>query len=213
MRYTFPQTYEEFRLARSQILARLTWVRPVMIGLVVLCVVMAIVPLIGGGTPTVRGVILSVVPYLILIALWIGLLSGRDRLALIGMGLLVVILTVATGQYGSIGVIIMNLLPYAFILGVFALVPYLVRRQFNSSPIFHGDMTVELLPDELKVVRETSTSTYRWPSLVRAAETPEFFLLFIMKGAAIYIPKRVIPSADLDNLRGFLRSHVPSGMI
>ena len=55
--------------------------------------------------------------------------------------------------------------------------------------------------------------THRWGAIARAAETPEFFLFFVTKGSAHYLPKHAVPPAELPELRAFLRAHVPSGLL
>jgi hypothetical protein len=107
----------------------------------------------------------------------------------------------------------MDVLPYAFITALLALVPYLWARSYKRNPLLQGDMTIELTPEELRVVRETNTMTHRWPAMVRATETPAFFLFFVTKASAHYLPKRVVPPEDLPDLRAFLRAHVPSGLL
>jgi hypothetical protein len=216
VRYTFPQTLEDFKAARRLILARQTWVRPTIVGLVVLGVALVLYPLFGGNPPPLRVFILNTAPWAIVIALWIAMLTGYTRSMQIALGLFVLLTVfalVGMGRPASVGTVFVSLLPYALYFGLLAFMPYMTARLFRSSPIFQGDTTVELMPEELRIVRETSTSTYRWNSIVRAVETPEYFLIFIMNVGAHYIPKRVIPPGDLDGFRAFLRAHVPSGLL
>jgi hypothetical protein len=216
VRYTFPQTLEDFKAARSLIISRQRWARPLIIALAVLGVVVASYPWLNGHPPSLRWFILSTVPYLMIIMVWIALLAGFTRSAMIVLGVFVLLnlyALVGMGRPAPVGTVLEYTLPYAFFFGVLAMLPYVTTRLFRSSPLLRGDVTVELLPEELRVVREASTSTFRWGSIVRAAETRDYFLIFMLSVRAQYIPKRVIPPGELDALRTFLRSHVPSGLL
>ena len=189
-----------------------------MVGLGLLAIALILVPLLAGDRLPLRVVIMNELPYVFIIALWIGLITGFTRPAFISgaailIGVIAVVVAIVESPSAPIGGIFMSLLPFGIIVALLALVPYSWARAYRANPLLKGDMTVELAPDELKIVRATNTMSHRWSAIVRAAETPAFFLFFVTKASAHYLPKRVIPPEDLPDLRAFLRAHVPSGLL
>ncbi len=53
-----------------------------------------------------------------------------------------------------------------------------------------------------------SSADVKWEAFLRYRETPKLFLLFVQKGAAQFIPKRVLSSEQADELRRLLVARV-----
>ena len=53
-----------------------------------------------------------------------------------------------------------------------------------------------------------STTDLRWEAFLRYRETPKVFLLFVQKGMAQFIPKRVLTTEQADDLRMLLGNHI-----
>jgi hypothetical protein len=71
-----------------------------------------------------------------------------------------------------------------------------------------GARRIVVTDDGIQVRGRITAADVRWSVLTRVVETKRFFLLFLSKIQAIYIPKRVFQPDDIEALRTLLRQHV-----
>jgi hypothetical protein len=71
-----------------------------------------------------------------------------------------------------------------------------------------GARRIVIADDGIQVRGRITAADVRWSTLTRVVETRRFFLLFLSKIQAIYIPKRVLQPADTEVLRTLLRRHI-----
>ena len=83
------------------------------------------------------------------------------------------------------------------------------RNNPNVVSGFHYDLSAAGFRTQCGSV----DSTVAWPGLMRIVETGDFFLAYLAKNAAHYIPKRVLTDNDMRTLRRLLREHVPEKMV
>jgi hypothetical protein len=89
-----------------------------------------------------------------------------------------------------------------------ALTRWQLRRAVRQAPALHGEL-VRVVTDEGVEARANGVSSaFSWPSIIRAVETREFFVLFYAKKCAYYIPLRAVPVGDLAPLRAVLRTRL-----
>ena len=105
-------------------------------------------------------------------------------------------------------------LPYVLILVLLIFMtrwgsPWLAaRRTQRDDPAVHADFT-HSVNDRAFVIRAGGTTVeLAWDHIKQVVETPDFFLYYYRPNCAYFTPKRVIPVADLPDLRAALRSHV-----
>jgi hypothetical protein len=79
--------------------------------------------------------------------------------------------------------------------------------QPRVNPGIHARRII-IADDGIQVRSRTTGADARWSVLTRVVETKRFFLLFLSKVQAIYIPKRVLEPGDIEVFRTLLRQHV-----
>jgi hypothetical protein len=129
------------------------------------------------------------------IALWAFVIRDWDRLSLLG--------------------VVINGAPWIALGAFYLTMPWLMARTFarraiRDDPSVRGEQIRTVSPEGLVVRGANLLQRFPWADIVRAVETPEFFLFFYNRRAAHYIPKRALMSADLEALRTLLDSHTSS---
>ena len=218
MRYTFPQTLADFEEANRVILRRVAWRRRVIGVVAAVGVAVLAIQSLGTGTQSLRVIARNDLPFVFILGVWVAAFGGLSRRLLVAgslilSGLLLLMAVLAWRPSATVGGMFLYLLPYLLLVVFSASVPWLTARRFRNNPQLRGDVTYELTPDELRIAREQGSITYRWSGIVRAIETPAFFLFYITKSTAHYLPKHAVPPEDLPDLRAFLRAHVVSGLL
>jgi hypothetical protein len=214
VRYTFQQTFEDYFAVRRVILAQQSWRRPTIIVLVALLVGVIVFPLVSGDRRSPFLYYLNAAPYAFIILLWMGLMFGGLRPIAIG-GVVIFLAVIAWGVLQTdrpLLATILNLAPYvviiAFWIGLLWALPALAARTFRRNPMYQGDFTMELTDEEIRMTGPQTTWHTRWSGIVRAMETPAYFLFFYTKDAAQFLPKHAVPPADLPGLRTLLKAHL-----
>jgi hypothetical protein len=78
-----------------------------------------------------------------------------------------------------------------------------VRKFYLTTPALAGVQRYVFADDGLTMSSEGSSILVRWPSILQAVETKEFFLFYYSPKAAYYLPRRVV---GRDNQEGALRA-------
>lgn len=84
------------------------------------------------------------------------------------------------------------------------------KRQVRSGPSFQGTQHVGVAEWGLQVSGPMSSGTLQWSAVMKAIETPEFFLFFLSKLHPVFIPKRLLNDADTTQVRRLTRSGLGS---
>jgi hypothetical protein len=107
--------------------------------------------------------------------------------------------------------------PYLLVLavilvGALAWVPiqrYRLRRLYAETPSLRGLQTYVLNTDQFECANDLSHSTMQWDAFTEVAETSEFFLFYLAKKRAYYLPKTAVGGAsEEDRLRQFITSQL-----
>ena len=146
------------------------------------------------------------------------LMLRRKRWYKIFVGFIVVIIIalviVPASQGLSAAEIAATVLPYALILGlVVAGLPYIqqwqLSRVYRHTPTLQQEHTHEFSDEGFRTRNRLANTLLRWDAFVEVFETKEFFLLYISRSMAYFLPKRAIGRPeDLRELRSFLRTHL-----
>jgi hypothetical protein len=77
-----------------------------------------------------------------------------------------------------------------------------VRRQLSTGPTVRGLTSIAVTEGGVRASSASSESVVPWDAMHRAIETEEFFLFFVTKMQAIYLPKRYLGHpADAELIR------------
>jgi hypothetical protein len=105
-----------------------------------------------------------------------------------------------------------NALPW-LLLGAFylSMMPLMARaaakKALENDPSLRGPQTRIVDDEGIHVLGAGLRQDLRWTDLVKAVETREFFLFFYNKRQAHYIPKRVLTSASVADVRNLIGSN------
>jgi hypothetical protein len=81
-----------------------------------------------------------------------------------------------------------------------------VRSQYRSSPAMRGVQSYDFGPEAIAMAGPLSSATMQWEAVIKAVETPEFFLLYIAKARAHFVPKSAFgDEGDLNQMRALLQ--------
>lgn len=105
------------------------------------------------------------------------------------------------------------LLPLALVVGALSVTtPALIGRlqawQIRrvdpnlASPIHH-----HLTPEGVRIELRTTRVELGWEGMAGVRETPDFFLFHYSPRHAYYLPKRVLPPGEVDEVREYIRAH------
>src|SRR5687768_9841414 len=82
-----------------------------------------------------------------------------------------------------------------------------LKRAYAQSPILRERQQYEFTSDALTIRGGPAASRFEWNAFLEAVETEEFFLLYVARRTAYYLPKRAINGPDAENaLRALLHS-------
>ncbi len=87
-------------------------------------------------------------------------------------------------------------LPIFFGVGIPLLERWSAKRLWRTTPAFQGELQYVLGSDGVRQISSVSTADTAWAGIVRAAETPDFFLLFPSGAMAHFIPKSATPTGE-----------------
>jgi hypothetical protein len=80
------------------------------------------------------------------------------------------------------------------------------RKLFRTNKAVQGERTVTVDQKGITVSLPLGQSQYEWRAFTRYSETKTSFLLFISpQQVSFWIPKRAMPAAQIDELRGILK--------
>jgi hypothetical protein len=75
------------------------------------------------------------------------------------------------------------------------------RRALRTGPSTRGTQRVGVAEWGLQVAGPMYSGELKWPAFMRAVETDEFLLFFISRLQPIFIPKRLLSAAELEQVR------------
>ena len=85
-----------------------------------------------------------------------------------------------------------------------------MRSQHRTNPQLKGTQRYDLTTDELRMSGGLSSVTMKWEAVVSIVETKDFFLIYIGKDRAYFIPKTALASpSELDALRTLFQDQAP----
>lgn len=133
------------------------------------------------------------------------------RLALVigVLFLLVSVLFVITGQRA------LNVVLTPFLLGAFwtwlgtgKIYQLSARNQFTKNPALREPRRVEFSDDGVKTDAGIASSQVSWKAYVCYVESADTFLIYTSPACFVIVPKRVLQSEQMNELRRLLQSHV-----
>jgi hypothetical protein len=107
----------------------------------------------------------------------------------------------------------LNSLPW-ILLGAFylALMPVSQKRRakrlLQTEPSVRGVQERGIDGTGLHVRGHGLSMDYAWSDLLKAVETPAFFLFFYNKNCAHFIPKRALPADGVESVRSLVERHM-----
>jgi hypothetical protein len=93
---------------------------------------------------------------------------------------------------------------------VYALPPIQIHRELQRRPDLQGEIVLLLIPAGIEVTFATGKSQLQWRAYTKFRETPHLFVLTASASGSRFIPKRVMSSQQMEELRGLLRAQIPS---
>jgi hypothetical protein len=105
--------------------------------------------------------------------------------------------------------------PYLIVLFVIVLVGlplarrWTVRQMHRHNRALRDPQTYELTSEFLTMRGPLHSAQLRWEAVYKIVETRHTMLFYVSKGLAHFIPKDVIPPADLVQLRQYLAEWAP----
>ena len=109
--------------------------------------------------------------------------------------------------YGSASQRFAALMPIAGCGLIFLLVAWISPR-YRARRMILREVTWTLGDSGVHLASNVSAADLRWEAFLKYRETSKGFLLFVQKGMAQFIPKRVLTAEQADDLRVLLASHV-----
>jgi hypothetical protein len=83
------------------------------------------------------------------------------------------------------------------------------RRAMRRNPSIQGEIVLLISDMGIEATFATGKSELRWQAFVKCKETAQLFVLSTSPQRATYIPKRVLSSQQIEELRALLRERIP----
>lgn len=99
------------------------------------------------------------------------------------------------------------------ICGLIFLLIARVSPRYKARRMILREVTWAFSDDGVHLTSSVSATDLKWEAFLKYRETPKLFLLFVQKGMAQFIPKRVLTPEQTDNLRMLLASHVKASLV
>jgi YcxB-like protein len=93
---------------------------------------------------------------------------------------------------------------------VYGLPAIQIRRELRRRPDLQGEIVLLLTPAGIEVTFATGKSQLQWRAYSKYRETAHLFVLSTTSAGSRFIPKRVMSPQQLEELRGLLRTQIPS---
>jgi YcxB-like protein len=93
---------------------------------------------------------------------------------------------------------------------VYAVPPIQIRRELRRRPDLQGEIALLLGPAGIEVAFATGKSQVHWRAYSKYKETAHLFVLTASSSGSRFILKRVMSPQQLEELRGLLRTQIPS---
>ncbi|HEY4355540.1 MAG TPA: YcxB family protein [Acidobacteriaceae bacterium] len=103
---------------------------------------------------------------------------------------------------GQLGVLVLLTLFFALLAW---LQPYFAARRVVLRTV-----EWDLQDEGVTIQHDVGSSSLKWGIFLRFRETKTVLLLYVQKGMANFIPKRVLDEAQLSDLRALIQRHVKS---
>jgi hypothetical protein len=106
----------------------------------------------------------------------------------------------------SLPLLVLGMAPWLIIVLALPLASrWAARRALRTGPSTRGTQRVGVAEWGLRVTGPLHSGELKWPAFMRAVETEEFFLFFISKVQPIFVPKRLLTAAELEQVRALTR--------
>lgn len=92
--------------------------------------------------------------------------------------------------------------------GLFFLLTAWISPRYRARRMMLREVSWTLSDEGVHLASSVSTTDLRWEAFLKYRENRKVFLLFVQKGMAQFIPKRVLTTAQIDCLRMLLADHV-----
>jgi hypothetical protein len=83
-----------------------------------------------------------------------------------------------------------------------------VSRLYRTTPSLQQEQTHQFSELGFRTTNPLANTDFRWDAIVRMAETRDFFLFYVSKSIAIFLPKRVLQPGELHDLRALLKTQL-----
>jgi len=84
-----------------------------------------------------------------------------------------------------------------------------IRRAMRSNPTLQGEIVLRLSNEGTEFTFATGKSQLQWRAYTKYEETPRLFVLYT-PSRSVCFPKRVMSPQQIEELRGLLRTWIPS---
>jgi hypothetical protein len=81
-------------------------------------------------------------------------------------------------------------------------------RALRSNPALGGPQWFALTSDGLAMKNRAGSTLVNWGTLLRVIEERHHFLFYYSPGCAYYLPRAVVPPAEVPILRAYIAKHV-----
>jgi hypothetical protein len=88
-----------------------------------------------------------------------------------------------------------------------------IRRTMQRSPSAQGEIVLLVSGKGIDATFATGGSQLQWRAFTKCKETSHMFALSTSPYRAIFIPKRVMSSQQIEEFRGLLRAEIPSSKV
>jgi hypothetical protein len=107
----------------------------------------------------------------------------------------------------NIPLVLLGLAPLVIIIvGPPLAARWAANRQLRTGPSARGVQQIGVAEWGLEVTGSMHTGVLPWSSVMKAVETPEFFLFFLSKIHPVFIPKRLLTDTEAAQVRQLTRS-------
>jgi hypothetical protein len=145
------------------------------------------------------------------------LLCTRLKYFLLGCWVLVLMIAIPSireaikaGALSTPGIIqnMVAIFPFMF-LSLFLLFLYWLQPRLAARRTILRAVEWNLSDSGVHLKSEVSSAEIQWPAFIKFREDKKILLMYVQKGQAQFIPKRVLGESQLDELRALVSAHVP----
>ncbi len=95
-------------------------------------------------------------------------------------------------------------------VAVYEVPRFQIRRAIRRNPSLQGEIVLLLSDEGTQFTHATGTSQLQWRAYTKYKETPQLFVLYMSSSQSTAIPKRVLSSQQIEELRRLLKERIAS---